>query len=188
MESPAVDLESIVRIYALKVRPRAQAELAWFSNQPTLAAAIRTAALALNSQQKRYSHQRRIKRTAIQQSLAILSHLEGPIRKCADFSGLFKLIKDELVDVPGIGELYVYDTALHIGVKFGVFPEKVYLHAGTRIGVRNLRLEARSTALSMASLPRALRRLKPHEVEDVLCIFKDRFGATTHGVRRSWCG
>jgi hypothetical protein len=40
----------------------------------------------------------------------------------------------------------------------------------------------------MASLPRALRRLKPHEVEDVLCIFKDRFGATVRGVRRSWCG
>ncbi len=34
----------------------------------------------------------------------------------------------------------------------------------------------------MASLPRALRRLKPHEVEDVLCIFKDRFGGDG-----TWC-
>jgi hypothetical protein len=42
--------------------------------------------------------------------------------------------------------------------------------------------------LEGSSLPRALRRLKPHEVEDVLCIFKDRFGATVRGVRRSWCG
>jgi hypothetical protein len=63
--------------------------------------------------------------------------------------------------VTGIGELYVYDTALRIGAKLGVFPEKVYLHAGTRIGVRNLGLDARRTALRMASLPRALRRLKP---------------------------
>src|SRR5271156_1213742 len=144
MESRAVDLENIVRIYTLKIRPRAQAELAWFSNQPTLAAAICTAALALNSKQKRYSHQRRIERTAIRQSLAILSHFEGPIRKCADFPGLFKLIRVELLHVTGIGELYVYDTALRIGTKLGVFPEKVYLHAGTRIGVRTLGLDSRS--------------------------------------------
>ena len=100
-----MDLESIVRMYAQKIRPRAQAELAWFRNQPTVAAAIRIAALALNSQQKRYSHQRRIKRAAIQESLAILSRLEGRIRSCADFSSLFKLVKDEFADVPGIGEL-----------------------------------------------------------------------------------
>jgi hypothetical protein len=60
----------------------------------------------------------------------------------------------ELVDVPGIGELYVYDTALRIGAKLGVFPEKVYLHAGARIGVRNLGRDARKTALRIASLPR----------------------------------
>src|ERR1700730_9584939 len=108
MESRAVGLESIVRFYALKIRPQAQAELAWY--------------------------------------------------------------------VPGIGELYVYDTALRLGAKLGVFPEKVYLHACTRIRVRNLGLDARSTALRMASLRRALRSLKPREVEDVLCIFKDRFG------------
>jgi hypothetical protein len=30
MKSRAVGLESIVRIYALKIRPRAQAELAWY--------------------------------------------------------------------------------------------------------------------------------------------------------------
>lgn len=56
----------------------------------------------------------------------------------SDFSSLFKLIKYELVDVAGIGELYVYGTVMRIGAKLGVFPEQVYLHAGTRIGVRNL--------------------------------------------------
>jgi len=33
----------------------------------------------------------------------------------------------------------------------------------------------------------ALRKLNPHEVEDVLCIFKDRFAAMVRGVCRSWC-
>jgi hypothetical protein len=28
-------------------------------------------------------------------------------------------------------------------------------------------------------------RLKPHEIEDVPCIFKNRFGATVRGVHRS---
>jgi hypothetical protein len=67
-------------------------------------------------------------------------------------------------------------------LRFGV------VHVGALIRVRNLGLDGRKTAMRIALLPRALRRLKPLEVEDVLCIFKYRFRATVRGVRRSWCG
>ncbi len=188
-----MDLESIVRIYKLKIRPKAQAELDWFRDQPSLAAAIRTAALALNRKQKRYSHQRRIKRSAIQEALSRLQRLETKIRNCSNFRTLFSLINEELAEVPGIGELYIYDTVLRIGAKLDVFPEKVYLHAGTRTGARKLGLNTAKSALKMSSFPPPLRTLEPQEVEDVLCIFKDKL---RHGARsldsgllsRSWCG
>jgi hypothetical protein len=49
----------------------------------------------------------------------------------------------------------------------------VYLHAGTRRGARALGLDHGSDSVSPNQLPPALRRLQPHEVEDVLCIYKD---------------
>jgi hypothetical protein len=71
---------------------------------------------------------------------------------------------------------YVYDTAMRMSANPRRVPREGLLHAATRIGVPNLRLDARTVALRMASFPCALRRLKPHEVEDVLCIFNDLFG------------
>jgi hypothetical protein len=188
-----MNLETIVRLYIQRIRPRAQAELAWFVRQATLRETIRCAALAVNSYGKRYSHQRRIKRAAMAQAHAILSGARPRIKKCTDFASLFRLIAAALEHVPGIGELYIYDTSLRIGAKLGILPEKVYLHAGTRTGARNLGLDVAKSTIRMAYLPSALRVLKPHEVEDVLCIFKDELKTSAASfrpgmVRRSWCG
>jgi ABC-type arginine/histidine transport system permease subunit len=67
----------------------------------------------------------------------------------------------------------VYDTALRLGANLRLLPREVYLHAGTRRGARALGLDYRSESVSMRLLPAALRRLRPYEVEDVLCIYKD---------------
>jgi len=40
--------------------------------------------------------------------------------------------------VYGVGELACYDAALRIGGNLNIFPEKIYLHAGTRTGAREL--------------------------------------------------
>ena len=126
-----MNLETIVRMYVQRIRPRAQAELDWFIGQPTLRDAIENAALARNSKGKHYSHQRRIKKIAIQKALASLSDATDRIKRCRDFAELFHLIDAVLDDVPGIGELYVYDTSLRIGAKLNLYPKAVYLHAGT---------------------------------------------------------
>ena len=74
--------------------------------------------------------------------------------------------------VGGLGELYVYDTALRIGAKLNLLPNKVYLHAGTRSGAEALGFDGKATVLNVSDLPRELQKLEPHEIEDVLCIFK----------------
>jgi hypothetical protein len=78
--------------------------------------------------------------------------------------------------VRGIGELYAYDTALRLGAHLRLLPRHVYLHAGTRRGARALGLDHRAKSLATTSLPAALRRLRPHEIEDVLCIYEDWLG------------
>ena len=73
----------------------------------------------------------------------------------------------------------VYDTVLRIGAKLDLFPDRVYLHCGTREGARALGLKWRDPWLKVDELPRELRRLKPHEIEDFLCIYKGEFAKLT---------
>jgi len=185
-------LDAIVRTYIRQIRPRAQAEIDWFARQPSLHAAIETAALAVNSRGKRYSHQRRLTKLALERARGALSKRARAMEEADDFSELFHLIDAALEPIPGLGELYVYDTSLRIGAKLNLFPKKVYLHAGTRTGARALGLR-NSAALDVSQLPKEFRLLKPHELEDVLCIFKDELKASAASyvtpdiIERSWC-
>src|SRR5262245_55785530 len=114
-------LDGIVRTYIRWIRPKAQAELDWFARQPTLQAAIETAALAVNSRGKRYSHQRRLTKLALERARGALSKRARAMEKADDFSELFDLIDTALEPIPGLGELYVYDTSLRIGAKLNLF-------------------------------------------------------------------
>ena len=188
------NLKAIVRAYVHRIRPRAQAELDWFSRQPSLTAAIEKAALAVNSGGKRYSHQRRLKKVALVKALRNLLNESEAMGHARDFDALFKIIRTAVKPTPGIGELYVYDTSLRIGAKLNLFPTRVYLHAGTRLGARALGLNVRDPTLTASALPREFHLLEPHELEDVLCIFKKELWAASNAiaandvVRRSWCG
>jgi hypothetical protein len=184
--------EAIIRTYITQIRPRANEELDWFRKQPTLSEAIRWAALAVSSKGKRYSHQRRLSETTLEQARDILLENEERIRQSQDFDDLFVLLERLLSPVKGLGELYIYDTALRIGVKIGVSPERVYLHAGTRVGAKALGFDGRMKTLGVSQLPEWLQQLQPHEIEDVLCIFKDKLKAREQAmpeelIRRSWC-
>jgi hypothetical protein len=188
-----MNLQSIVRTYITQIQLHANDELNWFRQQPTLSEAIRFAALATNSKGKRYSHQRRLSRTILEQARGSLRANEKKIEQCKDFDELYTLLENLLVPIKGIGELYVYDTALRIGARLGLLPSKVYLHAGTRVGAQVLGFDGKAKALEVSQLPQELQQLEPHEIEDVLCIFKDWLvKAQTHMVaqeviKRSWC-
>jgi hypothetical protein len=185
--------EAIIRTYTTQIRPRANEELNWFRQQPTLNDALRVAALAINSKGKRYSHQRRLSKAVLEQARDILLENEEKVRESQGFDDLLALIERQLSPVKGLGELYVYDTALRIGAKIGVFPKRVYLHAGTRVGAKVLGFDGRMKTLEVSQLPDWLQQLQPHEIEDVLCIFKDKLMKAREQtmseelIRRSWC-
>jgi hypothetical protein len=186
-----MNLKAIVRTYIRQIRPRAEEELEWFRHQPSVEAAIECAALATNSRGQRYSHQRRLKRKTLEQACEILRACEPRIRRAKDFDELFHVVDSALQDVAGIGELYIYDTALRLGARLSLEPTEVYLHSGTRVGARALGLNGRARTLSLSELPAAFQQLRPHEIEDVLCIFKDKFNKPTASMAatslRSWC-
>jgi hypothetical protein len=187
--------EVSIRTYITQIRPCVDKELNWFRQQPTLSEAIYLAALAINSKCKRYSHQRRLSKTALEQARDILLENEKEIELCRsqDFDDLFALLERLLVPVKGVGELYVYDTALRIGARIGLLPKRVYLHAGTRVGAKALGFDGNSKVLEVSQLPDWLHQLQPHEIEDVLRIFKDKLmkvpeqAMSEEFIRRSWC-
>jgi len=151
-----------------------RAEVQWFEDQPTLAAAIEKAAFAEDHRGKRYNHQRRIRKDALNDAFQRLRSSEDAIGNCHSFNELHALILEVLEDISGIGELYCYDTALRIGAKRKVRPRTVLLHAGTRVGASVFTDTHGKDRLTGKDLPPELRRLPPEQVEDILCIYKDR--------------
>ncbi len=71
----------------------------------------------------------------------------------------------------------VYDTAIRIGARFDLEPVKVYVHAGTRDGVRALGLDGGQSVIEMHELPEPIRRLSGREAEDLLCRYKSSLGS-----------
>lgn len=176
-----MNLDAVVRHYRANFQKRAHVELASFKDEPTLESAVHRAALAETSDGKRFAHQRRLRRVDLERAKTILGAKITAIADQSNFARLIEFVEAALRVERGLGDLYIYDTALHIGAKLGQMPARVYLHAGARDGALALGLDAKTrTVLDKGELPAALRVMEMHEVEDILCIYKRYFwGAVT---------
>jgi hypothetical protein len=164
---------SIVRAYIAQRRRAVQDELNGFKAEECLDAAIERAGMARRRDGKRYSHQRRLKKTVLREATRHLRR--AGLDRSGDFDDLHRRVAVAIGDIVGIGDLTVYDTSLRIGAKLGVLPKVVYLHSGTREGARALGLNWRVAHVTVEDCPREFRLLSAHEIEDCLCVFKNRF-------------
>ncbi len=169
-------LTDIIRDYVVNFQPEHEQEMMWFRNQASFEEALNLAAQAQDDMGRRYSHQRRIKLQSIANATRALADAHDDLRNCPSFHELWNLIGSCLDKVKGVRELYVYDCASRLGAYLGLQPQKVYLHAGTREGAKNLGLlsqkDARPQWLEPTELSPALRSLPPTDVENLLCIYK----------------
>jgi hypothetical protein len=173
VERPAgASLAGIVRAYIARRRPAVREELDGFKAERSLDAAIERAGMARRRDGKRYSHQHRLKKTVLREATRHLRR--AGLGRARDFADLHRRVAIAIGDLVGIGDLTIYDTAFRIGAKLGVFPKVVYLHCGTRKGARALGLKWRAASVAVQDCPRELRVLSAHEIEDCLCVFKDR--------------
>jgi hypothetical protein len=168
-------LQVFLRHYQREFRPRIADEDAWFVGQPSLALAISFAGRARDWRGKRLPHSNRLRAQQLQKAEVALLAAQPSFANCRSFDELLSIVSSCLKTIWTNPELFSYDTALRIGAKLGLTPEKVYLHRGTRIGARALGMDARVDFLTMNQLPSFLQVLEPREVEDFLCIFKDKF-------------
>jgi hypothetical protein len=171
-----VDLSAVVRDYIRRHRPRAKAELASFRDEPTLEAAIRRAALTKLAGGRRDPHHTRRSQELLERAEARLIERLPELETKKSFGRLYEVV-DAAITFDWLDELYVYDTALRIGARRDLLPEVVYLHAGTRKGAAKLLdVKGRKTLFpfELSEVAPALSALEPYEIEDALCIYKDR--------------
>ncbi|MEK4229747.1 hypothetical protein [Solibacillus sp. FSL H8-0538] len=84
--------------------------------------------------------------------------------------------------IEGFGPVGVYDTALRIGVYMGIYPEMVYIHAGSKEGTKLLLgkdYTAKIAYYFMGDLdypvldplvyPEEIQNLAPYHIENFLC-------------------
>lgn len=164
-------LERIVRDYITEYQLDARREMKWFSSTRSLDRAVELATLSNLPSGKRHPHQRRIPVAVLEKVRDWL--LATDLLKCRSFDELHATVQRAVGQVHGAGELLVYDVAHRIGAYLGLEPERVYLHAGTRAGASVLGLGRGRQYLKPEELPGPFGRLKPAEIEDCLCIYRD---------------
>jgi hypothetical protein len=178
------DHGAVVRAYIRRHRQGAREEFASFRDCRSLREAIRVAALSETSDKKRHPHQRRIPGATLRRAQRVLQSASGRLRRCRSFSSLHETVNATIRPLRGIGGLAVYDIATRIGAFLGLEPKLIYLHAGTADGARSLGFSG--ATMEVRHLPRAYWALKPREVEDCLCIFKQHLARLRNrrGTRR----
>lgn len=145
-------------------------------SQKNLKHTIIYAALSENHLGKRNGHQRRLKKLNLEKFAANLIDNIKKIENALTFDELLKIV--ESCKTKGVGELACYDAANRIGAKLGLFPDLIYLHAGTRKGAEKLigkRLKGKSIRKTDLPNPFHGDDITPAEIEDILCIYKNRF-------------
>jgi hypothetical protein len=165
-------LSDIVSDYIQRYQESQERELRFFRVQRSLSDAVRKAALAEGPLGKRLRHQRRIPKKVLAAAARSLETAIPALEAAASFEDLHKAVREAIGGLKGVGELTLYDTALRIAAWRALEPARVFLHAGTRIGARELGLDVKAGSVSPTDLPLPLRQLRPREIEDVLCIYK----------------
>lgn len=167
-------LSKLVRIYLRKHGPPLDAYLDHYHQLENLDDAIRQA--CHGKDEKIHSHQHLIGKKKLDQAYKKLRKHAIEIAASESFDNLLTKVDCFTAAIDRFGVLAVYDTSLRLGAFLDVWPELVYLHAGTRKGCKKLGVEARGSTVKMEHLPQAIQVLKPYQAEDFLCIFKDQFG------------
>jgi len=167
------NIGEIVEQYILDYRDKHEREMEFYREQPSLRKAVSVAAHCIGRNGRKHPHQWRRTERTLNRAASELDSVLRAIRKCSDFAALIGLLGQTLESVWGIGELTIYDIAHRVGAYLGFEPRLVYLHSGTRDAAKLLGIDGKLRAIEPFVLPSAFQRLRPYEIEDALCIYKD---------------
>jgi hypothetical protein len=156
-----------------------ESELNYLKKCKTLIEVIERSTKALKSNGQKSEHQKRIKNKTLQTMSEKLQQREKDFKKSKDFEEIMKIVEEEKMS--GFGKLAIYDTSLKIGARLNIRPKYIYLHAGTKKGVRSLGISVKKKdKIHFEELPIVFKdaiqdgSLTEMHLEDLFCIYKER--------------
>ena len=169
-------LERIIDNYKKQTRKPVDYHVQFCLDQENLKDAIEAAAKAVDEYGKIHFHQRRIAKTDLMALAEKLEALENELAQAKSFDEIYEIVKNTTQN--GINEITVFDTAFRIGSYLNLFPDKIYLTSGTRIGAEHLlgKLGNINTLLP-TDFPSPFQRkdLSIADIEDILYVCKNEF-------------
>lgn len=143
-------------------------------DQENLKDAIEAAAEAVDDYGKIHFHQRRVAKADLLAFAEKLATLENNLAIATTFDEIYTIVKN--TNQAGINEVTVFDTAFRIGSYLNLFPDKIYLTSGIRIGAEHLlgKLDDRNTLLP-TDFPSPFQRedLSIADIEDILYVCRN---------------
>jgi hypothetical protein len=139
-----------------------------------LAAAIRRAVSSIRPNGKMHNHQSKVSGHLSFFKAALIWNIKS-IAKAETFGQLYHTV--DMLKTSGIGPMTVYDVSVRIGAYMSLKPDRIYLHAGTKLGLKALGIKPwpREVSVPMELLPPPLDRQDPDTVEDFLCTYRSAF-------------
>jgi hypothetical protein len=170
-------IDLIVAEYQRSAAARARGDAWWRADGKPFATVLDRVGMA-DLRGKRHPHQCRLKAEALAKGTAALHQISDELLAAPNFLEVWFLVQAAYAPIRGLGELAVYDAAERLRHRLGLESAHViFLHAGARVGARRLaggRLAKENAwGIQRHEVPEGLRRLSTHEVEDILCIYKD---------------
>jgi hypothetical protein len=152
--------------------------LAWTKKASTFPVAIERACSGMTESGKMFSKGSCVRAVSREKLAKALKDRYAALKRATTFEHIY----DEVfaTEVWGIGPMMFYNVSERIGAWLEIYPEHyVYLHAGPLQGFR--RLTGSKGRLSMnrvtrLSLPPVLAALSVHDIEDLLCEYRDLLG------------
>ncbi|MBK6765333.1 MAG: hypothetical protein IPG71_03150 [bacterium] len=163
-------MQSVVKNYVENNRPKVKAENAWYASLPTLESAVRAA--AATSDGKASKSPRRSPAESLKLAEEKLVGQLDQLQSYKTFDALLEGIERAVLPIPGLNDVYAYDTARRIGAYLNIMPKHVYLFTSTRTGAKQLGIVSKKRLLLCTSLPAAFQELEPYEAEDALSNLK----------------
>lgn len=172
-------LERIIKHYKLKSKKQVDSLVLFCIAQKTLKDVIEVASKSVDEYNKVHFHQRRVEKSELNSFAERLAFREDDISSALTFDNIYEIINTEKNEY--ITELTVYDVAQRIGAFKNIYPDKIYLQSGTRVGAENLLGKLEDTKfLVREDLPSPFQRpdFTLADIEEILFQYKDEF---------TWC-
>ena len=122
---------------------------------------------------KMFSHQRRVGYKITNEGYKILKFKEEEFNSSKNFEDIMFITNNVMKQIPRLGPLWSYDTALRIGFNLKIYPTNVYLQTGVIKGYKKIfnGTRPRKRCVEKLIFPQELQVLEAYEIENFLCIW-----------------